>query len=150
MAQKSAGLLLYRQSGESVEVFLVHPGGPFWTRRDDGAWSIPKGEFVDGEDPLEVAKREFKEETGFDIEGEFEAMRPTRQAGGKLVYAWAVQGDINASVIRSNSFSMEWPPRSGKIQDFPEVDRGEWFDLTSAKRKILKGQLEILEQLQRS
>ena len=148
MPKKSAGLLLYRQSGKSVEVFLVHPGGPFWIRKDDGAWSIPKGEFADGEDTLEAAKREFKEETGFDVEGEFEAMLPIKQSGGKLVYAWAVQGDMDASAIRSNSFSMEWPPGSGQIQDFPEVDRGSWFDLNSAKRKILKSQLELLEQLQ--
>lgn len=148
MPKKSAGLLLYRQSGKSVEVFLVHPGGPFWIRKDDGAWSIPKGEFADGEDTLEAAKREFKEETGFDVEGEFEAMLPIKQSGGKLVYAWAVQGDMDASAIRSNSFSMEWPPGSGQIQDFPEVDRGSWFDLNSAKRKILKSQLEFLEQLQ--
>ena len=148
MAKKSAGLLLYRQPDKSVEVFLVHPGGPFWIRKDDGAWSIPKGEFADGEDTLEAAKREFKEETGFDVEGEFEAMLPIKQSGGKLVYAWAVQGDMDASAIRSNSFSMEWPPGSGQIQDFPEVDRGSWFDLNSAKRKILKSQLEFLEQLQ--
>ena len=148
MPKKSAGLLLYRQSDKSVEVFLVHPGGPFWIRKDDGAWSIPKGEFADGEDTLEAAKREFKEETGFDVEGEFEAMLPIKQSGGKLVYAWAVQGDMDASAIRSNSFSMEWPPGSGQIQDFPEVDRGSWFDLNSAKRKILKSQLELLEQLQ--
>jgi predicted NUDIX family NTP pyrophosphohydrolase len=148
MPKKSAGLLLYRQSDKSVEVFLVHPGGPFWIRKDDGAWSIPKGEFADGEDTLEAAKREFKEETGFDVEGEFEAMLPIKQSGGKLVYAWAVQGDMDASAIRSNSFSMEWPPGSGQIQDFPEVDRGSWFDLNSAKRKILKSQLEFLEQLQ--
>lgn len=148
MPKKSAGLLLYRQSDKSVEVFLVHPGGPFWIRKDDGAWSIPKGEFADGEDTLEAAKREFKEETGFDVEGEFEAMLPIKQSGGKLVYAWAVQGDMDASAIRSNSFSMEWPPGSGQIQEFPEVDRGSWFDLNSAKRKILKSQLEFLEQLQ--
>ena len=148
MPKKSAGLLLYRQSDKSIEVFLVHPGGPFWIRKDDGAWSIPKGEFADGEDTLEAAKREFKEETGFDVEGEFEAMLPIKQSGGKLVYAWAVQGDMDASAIRSNSFSMEWPPGSGQIQDFPEVDRGSWFDLNSAKRKILKSQLEFLEQLQ--
>lgn len=149
MAKNSAGLLLYRKAGGSLEVFLVHPGGPFWAKKEEGAWSIPKGEFREGEEALEAAKREFKEETGFAVSGVFEALEPVKQPGGKIVYAWAVEGDINASVIRSNNFSMEWPPRSKKTQEFPEVDRGGWFDLTEARKKIVKGQLPLLEQFQR-
>ncbi|HEY2546621.1 MAG TPA: NUDIX domain-containing protein [Candidatus Acidoferrum sp.] len=149
MAKKSAGVLLYRGEGNAVEVFLVHPGGPFWAKKDDGAWSIPKGEFTDGEEPVEAAKREFREETGFGVEGAFEALEPVRQPSGKIVYAWSVKGDVDASAIHSNTFSMEWPPGSGKMQEFPEVDRGGWFDLALARRKILKGQLPVLEQFQR-
>jgi predicted NUDIX family NTP pyrophosphohydrolase len=148
MVRKSAGLLMYRKVGGSVEVLLVHPGGPFWAKKDEGTWSIPKGEFGDGEEPLEAAKREFQEETGFGVDGKFEALEPVKQAGGKIVYAWAVEGDIDASAIRSNTFSLEWPPRSKKIQEFPEVDRGGWFDLAVARRKILKGQMPLLEQFE--
>lgn len=148
MPKKSAGVLVYRKAGPSAEVFLVHPGGPFWAKKDDGAWSIPKGEFEEGEDSLAAAKREFQEETGFAIEGVFEALDPVRQAGGKIVYAWSVQGDLDASAIRSNSFFLEWPPRSGKTREFPEVDRAEWFSLAQAQKKILKGQLPLLNQLQ--
>lgn len=148
MSKKSAGVLVYRKAGPSVEVFLVHPGGPFWVKKDDGGWSIPKGEFEEGEDPLAAAKREFQEETGFAMDGIFEALDPVRQAGGKIVYAWSVQGDLDASAIRSNSFFLEWPPRSGKTREFPEVDRAEWFSLAQAQKKILKGQLPLLNQLQ--
>src|SRR5689334_13919801 len=123
----SAGILLYRIRSGTLEVLLVHPGGPFWTRKDLGAWSIPKGEFEEGDDPLETAKREFLEETGAPVSGKFVALTPRKQKSGKLVHAWAVEGDLDASTIVSNSFSMEWPPRSGKQQEFPEVDRGEWF-----------------------
>jgi predicted NUDIX family NTP pyrophosphohydrolase len=148
MAKKSAGLLLYRKDGDSVEVLLVHPGGPFWAKKDDRAWSIPKGEFVDGEEALEAAKREFQEETGFTVQGRFEALEPVKQAGGKIVYAWAIEGDIDSSAIRSNNFSMEWPPGSKKIREFPEVDRGGWFALaTAARRKILTGQSPLLDEL---
>ena len=150
MAKKeSAGVLMYRLCGSTVEVFLVHPGGPFWTNKDAGAWSIPKGEFDKHDDPLEAAKREFQEETGFAVDGAFIALAPVRQAGGKLVYAWAVEGDCRAESIKSNSFTMEWPPRSGKRKEFPEVDRAGWFSLEVAKEKILKGQLGLLDQLQR-
>ena len=149
MPKKSAGLLLYRRADQGIEVFLVHPGGPFWSKKDDGAWSIPKGEFAEGEDGLKAAKREFREETGSEIDGKFEALEPVTQPGGKIVYAWCVEADIDASAIRSNTFSMEWPPRSGKSREFPEVDRGEWFDLAAARRKILKGQISLVEQLQR-
>jgi predicted NUDIX family NTP pyrophosphohydrolase len=148
MPKKSAGLVLYRQVVGSLEVFLVHPGGPFWAKKEDASWSIPKGEIAEGEDALEAAKREFQEETGFAVNGAFEALEPVKQAGGKIVYAWSLAGDIDASAIQSNTFSMEWPPRSGKTQEFAEVDRGAWFDLMEARRKIVKGQIPLLEQLQ--
>jgi predicted NUDIX family NTP pyrophosphohydrolase len=147
MSKKSAGLLLYRNPPHGVEVFLVHPGGPFWAKKDDGAWSIPKGEFAEGEDALQAAKREFLEETGFTIDGAFEPLTPVKQSGGKVVYAWAVEANVDASATRSNSFSLEWPPQSGKSREFPEVDRAAWFDLTHARRKILKSQVPLLEQL---
>ena len=147
MPKQSAGILLYRIASERVEVLLVHPGGPFWTKKDDGAWSIPKGEFTDGEEPLEAAKREFTEETSFPIEGIFTPLNPVTQPGGKTVYAWAVEGDIDAGAVRSNTFSMEWPKGSAKTRSFPEIDKADWFDLETAKVKILKGQLGLLEQL---
>jgi predicted NUDIX family NTP pyrophosphohydrolase len=149
MPRKSAGILLYRTKGGSLEVFLVHPGGPLWAHKDEGAWSIPKGEFGEGEDALEAAKREFEEETGFKIETELEALEPVRQPSGKVIYAWFGKGELDAAEIRSNSFSMEWPPGSRKMQEFAEVDRGAWFTLAEARKKILKGQLTILEELQR-
>ena len=147
MAKRSAGLLLYRRTAGGIEVLLVHPGGPFWARKDDGAWSIPKGEFEDGENPLDAAKREFEEETGTYPIGEFEPLQPVRQSGGKVIYAWAVQGSFDPAGLKSNTFSMEWPPRSGRQAEFPEVDRAEWFVLEEAKRKILKGQAGLLNQL---
>jgi len=143
----SAGILLYRIVENNLEVFLVHPGGPFWAKKDEGAWSIPKGLFEEGEDPLEAAKREFKEETGFSILGEFMALTPLKQPSGKVVYAWAVEGDIDAASIKSNTFMMEWPPKSGKEQEFPEVDKGGWFDILQAKEKLLKGQHGFLDEL---
>ncbi len=145
--KKSAGILLYRLRESGLEVFLVHPGGPFWTKKDDGAWSIPKGEFEEGEDPLNAAKREFQEETGFLVDGNFIALNPLKQPGGKLIYAWGVKGDCAAESIKSNLFSMEWPPHSGKREEFPEVDRAGWFTLEVAKKKILKGQVGLLEEL---
>jgi predicted NUDIX family NTP pyrophosphohydrolase len=147
MPKKSAGLLLYRNTPHGVEVFLVHPGGPFWAKKDDGAWSVPKGEFAEDEDTLPAAKREFLEETGFTIDGTFEPLAPVKQPGGKMVYAWCLEADVDASATRSNTFSLEWPPRSGKFREFPEVDRAAWFDLTRARRKILKGQVPLLDQL---
>ena len=149
MAKKSAGLLLYREGAEGLEVLLVHPGGPFWARKDDGAWSIPKGEFEDTEDPLIAAKREFEEETGTPPDGEFIPLQPLKQAGGKLVYAWALCADFDTASLRSNTFSMEWPSRSGRRPEFPEVDRAAWFSLDEARRKILKGQAAFLDQLLR-
>jgi predicted NUDIX family NTP pyrophosphohydrolase len=148
MPKISAGLLLYRKTGGALEVFLVHPGGPFWVRKDEGAWSIPKGEFDEGEDALDAAQREFQEETGMAAKGEFHPLKPLRQSGGKMVYAWAVQFDLDAAAVRSNTFSMEWPPRSGKTQEFPEIDRARWFRIDEARRKILKSQLDLLEQLE--
>jgi predicted NUDIX family NTP pyrophosphohydrolase len=150
MAKKeSAGILMYRYCASTLEIFLVHPGGPFWKNKDLGAWSIPKGEFNKGEDPLEAAKREFHEETGFAVNGGFIALGPVRQAGGKLVYAWAAEGDFKAESIKSNSFTMEWPPRSGRRKEFPEVDRAGWFSIELAREKILEGQLMLLDELQR-
>jgi predicted NUDIX family NTP pyrophosphohydrolase len=150
MPKQSAGIVLYRKTGGQVEVFLVHPGGPFWMKKDDGAWSIPKGEFVEGENPLQAARREFQEETGFSVDGTFEELKPIKQPGGKMVYAWAAEGDVDSSAICSNQFSMEWPKGSGKTQSFPEVDRGGWFVLDAAKTKILKGQMGFLEQFERA
>lgn len=150
MAKKklSAGILLYRIRGGEVEVFLVHPGGPYWARKDDGAWSIPKGEYHDGDDPLATAKREFCEETGSEVSGTFRALSPMTQPSGKVVSAWAVEGDLDASTVKSNAFTLEWPPHSGKSQEFPEVDRGAWFDLPTAQMKLQLGQRPFLDQLQ--
>ena len=148
MAKKSAGLLMYRRQEGNLEVFLVHPGGPEWIHRDMGAWSIPKGEYRPDEDPLAAAKREFEEETSFNAPGPFKQLAPVKQPGGKVVAAWAFEGDRDATRVRSNTFSMEWPPRSGTQQTFPEVDRAAWFDIKEAKRKILKGQVPLLEELQ--
>jgi len=148
MPKKSAGLLMYRETHGLIEVFLVHPGGPFWARKDDGAWSIPKGEFLDDDDPLEAAKREFQEETSFTVRGEFQPMEPVAQPNGKIVYAWAIKGDIDAASIKSNTFSLEWPTGSGKVQKFPEVDRAAWFTIEMARHKILRGQTAFLDQLE--
>ncbi|MES1205289.1 MAG: NUDIX domain-containing protein [Pseudomonadota bacterium] len=153
MPKKSAGLLVHRPGPNGPEVFLVHPGGPFWAKKDDGAWSIPKGEFTDGEDALEAAKREWEEETGAPVAmalaGTFEALGAIRQAGGKIVHAWHVGGDLDPSQLRSGLFSMEWPPGSGTSREFPEVDRAAWFPLDGARVKILKGQLPLLDELER-
>jgi predicted NUDIX family NTP pyrophosphohydrolase len=146
---ESAGLLLYRLRSAILEVFLVHPGGPYWAKKDPGAWSIPKGELLGGEDGLSAAKREFYEETGIVPQGDFFALAPVKQGGGKRVHAWAVRGDCDAKAITSNTFSMEWPPRSGRRREFPEVDRAEWFAMDVAKEKILKGQIDFLEELAR-
>lgn len=147
MPKTSAGLLLYRCRGAALEVLLVHPGGPFWAKKDEGTWSIPKGEAAAGEDLLAHARREFEEETGFAIEGAFRPLAPVRQAGGKTVHAWAVEGDLDPAAIRSNRFTLEWPPRSGRIEEFPEIDRGAWFTLDEARRKINKGQVPLVDAL---
>jgi predicted NUDIX family NTP pyrophosphohydrolase len=148
MAKTSAGLLLFRRRGGGIEVFLVHPGGPFFAKKDEGAWSIPKGEMVAGEDPLACARREFREETGQAIDGDFRPLGEIRQASGKTVIAWAVAGDVDAGRITSNSFEIEWPPRSGRRQSFPEVDRAAWFSLAEARLRINKSQAALLERLQ--
>jgi predicted NUDIX family NTP pyrophosphohydrolase len=144
----SAGILLYRFREEALEVFLVHPGGPYWRNKDRGAWSIPKGLLEAGDDALAAAKREFREETGSAVDGEFLPLTPLRQPSGKVVHAFAVEGDIDASSLVSNAFPLEWPPRSGRMQEFPEVDRGEWFTLDRAREKMLSGQRGFLDQLQ--
>jgi predicted NUDIX family NTP pyrophosphohydrolase len=149
MARKSAGLLMYRRRQGVVEALLAHPGGPFWAKKDLGAWSIPKGEFDPDEDPLAAAKREFEEETGLSVTGEFIPLAPIKQSGGKVVHIWAVEGDCDASAIKSNTFMIEWPPRSGRQQEFPEIDRAEWFPLDDAKEKVTKGQRGFIEELQR-
>ena len=146
MPKKSAGLLVYRESHAGIEVFLVNPGGPFWVNKDNGVWSIPKGEFL-GEEPLDAAKREFKEETGFTASGEFAPLSPVRQSSMKVVYAWAVKGDLDSNAARSNTFSIEWPIGSGSTREFPEVDKAGWFPIKTAKEKILKGQIGLLDQL---
>jgi len=149
MPKISAGLLLYRRRRGVIEVFLVHPGGPFWAKKDEGAWSIPKGEAAPGEDLLSAARREFQEETGLGIDGDFRALAAVRQPGGKHVHAWAVEADCEAEAIHSNSFEMEWPPGSGQRREFPEVDRSAWLDLPSARVKITIGQIGLLDQLER-
>jgi predicted NUDIX family NTP pyrophosphohydrolase len=149
MARTSAGLLVYRRKNQTLEVFLVHPGGPFWKNKDEGAWSIPKGEFEPPENPLDAALREFEEETGFSVKGEFIPLTPVKQPGGKKVYAWAISGDFEASDLKSNTFSLIWPPGSGNKKEFPEIDRAEWFDLKIAREKILKGQLPMLEEFEK-
>lgn len=148
MAKESAGLLLYRVRERRLEVFLVHPGGPLWARKDAGAWSIPKGEAGPGEDLLTRARLEFAEETGFPAPPGGRPLRAVKQAGGKIVHAWAVEGDCDAAAIKSNSFTLEWPPRSGRSQSFPEVDRAHWFALAEARDKINKGQVGLLDQLE--
>jgi predicted NUDIX family NTP pyrophosphohydrolase len=146
-AKVSAGVLLYRLSANGPEVFLVHPGGPFWAKRDLGAWSVPKGEVDGDEDLLVAAKREFREETGAPVEGKFIELAPLRQPSGKTVHVWAVEGEIDASSITSNTFSIEWPPHSGESRAFPEVDRAEWFTLGEARDKLLPGQRPLLDEL---
>jgi predicted NUDIX family NTP pyrophosphohydrolase len=148
VAKQSAGLLLFRRGARGLEVLLVHPGGPLWARRDEGAWSIPKGEVEPGEDPLAAARREVEEETGLRAEGPFLPLGAVRQRGGKRVAAWAVEGELDPGALRSGRFEMEWPPRSGRRQSFPEVDRAEWFALDEARRRILDGQRPLLDALE--
>ncbi len=147
MKRRSAGLLMYRIRDGVPQVLLIHPGGPFWTRKDAGAWSIPKGEYDDDEDPLTAAKREFVEETGFVPGATFVELQPIRQAGGKKVMAWAFEGDCDPSQMVSNTFEIEWPPRSGRMATFPEADKAAWFDLETARGKMHVGQLPFLEEL---
>jgi predicted NUDIX family NTP pyrophosphohydrolase len=146
MAKKSAGILLFRRTTGTLEVLLVHPGGPYWQGKDQHAWSIPKGEF-DAEDPFEAAKREFSEETGGRVEGTPIPLSPVKQGGGKLIYAFAVEQDFDPTQLKSNTFSLAWPPRSGRLQHYPEVDQAAWFASETARSKLLAGQLPFLDQL---
>jgi predicted NUDIX family NTP pyrophosphohydrolase len=147
MPKQSAGLLLYRRNEQGLEVFLVHPGGPFWSKKDLGAWSIPKGEYIGAEEPLAAARREFHEETGFAVDGEFVALGSIRQTGGKVVSVWALEGDCDPARLTSNLCELKWPPHSGKTITFPEVDRGAWFSLREAQKRILASQGPMLHRL---
>ena len=146
-AEISAGILLYRRGDGGLEVFLVHPGGPFWARRDLGAWTVPKGAPLDGETLVEAARREFNEETGFSAEGELVALGHVRQKAGKIVHVWALEGDADPGELRSNTFQVEWPRGSGRLREYPEADRGGWFTVEEARERILPSQSPILEQL---
>ncbi len=145
--KKSAGLLLYRCLENRIEFFLVHPGGPFWKNKDIGAWTIPKGELEDEENALETAKREFKEETGTFIDGNFITLTPVKQRAGKLVYAWAIEGNIDSESIISNTFNIQWPPKSGKWIDLPEVDKAGWFSIEESKQKINPAQIPLIDEM---
>lgn len=150
VASTSAGILLFRGGGEEMEVLLVHPGGPFWAKKDEGAWSIPKGEVGDGEEPLACALRELEEELGTHFSlapGDLAELGSVRQKGGKIVHCWATRGEFDPAVLRGNTFTMEWPPRSGVEREFPEVDRAEWFGLEQAREKINPAQAELLDRL---
>lgn len=138
---------MYRRRGAGIELLLVHFGGPFWARKDAGAWSFPKGEYSEGEEPLTVARREFREETGFAVDGDLLPLEPIKQPGGKVIHLWAVEGDCDAAAIRSNTFTLEWPRNSGRQVEFPEVDRAGWFPPSEAKQKLLPGQTGFVRQL---
>lgn len=147
MTKQSAGILVFRRFADTIEVFLVHPGGPFWAKKDAGAWSIPKGEYAEDEDALDAAKREFQEETGLAIEGTFLLIGTAKQSGGKIITAWAIEANLDPSSVKSNMFDMEWPPKSGRTQAFPEIDKARWFTLEEAREKLLKGQVAFLDRL---
>jgi predicted NUDIX family NTP pyrophosphohydrolase len=147
MNKQSAGILLYRKTGKQLEVFLVHPGGPFYKNKDLGSWSIPKGEFLADEAPLAAAKREFEEETGLAVDGVFIELKPVTLNSGKKIYAWAMEGEIDQLAVKSNLFEMEWPPKSGKRQSFPEIDKGEWFTVAEAILKLNTAQVGFVEEL---
>jgi predicted NUDIX family NTP pyrophosphohydrolase len=147
MAKISAGILIYRKRKNRIEVLLLHPGGPFWKNKDDGAWTISKGELNEGEEPLKAAIRELKEETGISISKPPTPLMSVMQPSGKLVHAWAIELDVDASLVKSDLFEMEWPPHSGKKAKFPEIDKADWFTFQDAKVKIMKGQFPFLEEL---
>jgi len=147
MKKRSAGILMYKRSGQELLLLLVHPGGPFWAKKDLGAWSIPKGEYLEAEEPFAVAKREFCEELGVQPSGEFWDLGALVQPSRKEIIAWAVEGDFSVAELRSNTFELEWPPKSGRKKEFPEVDRAEWFSIADARRKILPGQSEFIDRL---
>lgn len=147
MTVRSAGILLYKYTDAKLQLLLVHPGGPFWVNRDEGAWSIPKGEYEENEDPLGAAQREFKEETGYEIDGHFIDLGEIRQPSRKIVHTWAIERDLDTARITSNLFSLEWPRNSGKFRNYPEIDRAEWFGIAQARRKILRGQAGFIDRL---
>jgi len=147
MPKQAAGILLYRRGPAGLEVLLAHPGGPLWARKDLASWTLPKGQFTDGELPLDAAKREFEEEMGSKPAGEFQPLGTLKQPSGKVIHAWAAESDFDTATVASNLFSMEWPPRSGKMGEFPEVDRAGWFSVEEARLKILKGQAPFLDRL---
>jgi len=147
VSKRSAGILLYRRSKDELEIFLVHPGGPFWAKKDLGAWTIPKGEYTENEEPLNAAIREFQEETGFSVSGEFLSLGTVRQLSGKVVSAWAVEGDCDPEKLISNTCEIDWPPRSGKKLEIPEVDRGAWFTIEQARESMLSSQTPFLDTL---
>lgn len=147
MSKRSAGILMYRRAGGGLHVLLVHPGGPFWAKKDAGAWSIPKGEYSDSEDALACAKREFAEELGRALDGEFRELGEVTQRGGKRVTAWAVEGEFDVDALASNTFELEWPPRSGRRRSFPEVDRAAWFTVQEARKRILPAQADFIDRL---
>ncbi|MGA8261280.1 MAG: NUDIX domain-containing protein [Arenicellales bacterium] len=147
MSVHSGGILPYRYVDGVLEVMLVHPGGPYWAKKDEGAWSIAKGTFEENEAPLEAARREFTEETGFEVNGDFKELGQVRQRSNKVVHVWAVESNLDTSRAASNTFSMEWPRHSGQIKEYPETDRAEWFGVDEARSKILKGQAEFLDRL---
>lgn len=147
MAKQSAGILLYRIQHSNLQVFLVHPGGPFWKNKDAGAWSVPKGEFLDDEDALLAARREFQEETSQAIDGKFIKLKPVKQKSGKIIYTWAVEGDIDENNVISNTFPLEWPPKSGTMVEVPEIDKAGWFDVITANDKINPAQVALIEEL---
>jgi predicted NUDIX family NTP pyrophosphohydrolase len=147
MSKHSAGILLFRFRNEKLEVMLVHPGGPFWAKKDNGAWSIPKGLFEENEKPMDAAKREFKEETGFEVDGEFIELGELKQPSKKIVHAWALEKDLDETKVMSNTFTLEWPKNSGRVQEYSEIDKAGWFDIEQAKKKILKGQIGFIDKL---
>ena len=147
MNKRSAGILLFRRASLDIEVFLVHPGGPYWARKDLGSWSLPKGEYTDEEDPLTAARREFAEETSITIDGTFLPLGELKQPNGKIITAWALEHDLDPAAMKSNTFPLEWPPKSGKIQEFREVDAGAWYHVSVALEKLTKGQGEFVRRL---
>jgi predicted NUDIX family NTP pyrophosphohydrolase len=147
MPKQAAGILLYRRGAAGLEILLAHPGGPLWARKDAGAWTLPKGQFTEGELPLDAAKREFEEEMGTAPTGAFQPLGTIKQPSGKIIHAWAAESDFDVSSVKSNLFTMEWPPRSGRSGEFPEVDRAGWFPIDEARHKIIKGQAPFLDRL---
>ncbi|MEP6597547.1 MAG: NUDIX domain-containing protein [Ginsengibacter sp.] len=148
MKKQSAGILLFRLIDLKIQVFLVHPGGPFWKHKDEGAWTIPKGEFTDEEKALDAAIREFKEETGIKISGKFMKLSPVKQKSGKIVHAWAIEGELDTLTLKCETLvNLEWPPKSGKLQSFPEIDKGDWFSANEAKQKINSSQVMLIDEL---